>query len=107
MKKARATILATLFASAPALGENSVTLTFSDRQFSPMEIRVRANEPTTALLINSDDIQVVFASSSLKIKKVLVPRSKGIARWRALAPGRYPFVEEFHSEIAHGIVIAE
>ena len=107
MQRARAIILAALFASAPAWGENSVTLTFSDCQFSPREIRVHANEPTTALLINSDDIRMVFASSSLKIKKVLVPRSKGIARWRALAPGRYPFVEEFHSEIAHGIAIAE
>ena len=107
MKAAQVLILAVLFVSAPALAENSVTLTLSNHRFLPVEIHVRANEPTTALLTNADDGPVEFVSTSLKLKKVLVGRTKGTMRWRALAPGRYPFVEEFHAETAHGIVIAE
>lgn len=92
MKGLRTTLLAGLLVSAPALAENSITLTLSGPRFSPTETHVRANEPTTALLINAGNGRVEFASSSLKIKKVLIGRAKGTMRWRALAPGRYPFV---------------
>lgn len=107
MKGVQTIILGALLVNAPALAENSVTFTLSNHRFSPMQIHVRANEPTTALLINADDGPVEFVSSSLKIKKVLVGRARGTMRWRALAPGRYSFVEGLHSETAHGIVPAE
>lgn len=107
MKVARTIIFAGLLVSEPASAENSVTITLSGHQFSPAEVHVRANEPTTALLINADRGRVEFVSSSLKIKRVLAGCAKGTMRWRALAPGHYPFFEEFDTEIAHGIVIAE
>lgn len=96
-----------LLASSPALAENAVTLTLSNHRFSPPEVHVRAKEPTTVILINADDDRVEFASSSLKAKRAISGRSQGAMRWRPLAPGRYPFIEEFHAATARGVVIVE
>ena len=68
---------------------------------------MKANTPTTVTLINNDDQSEEFDSTSLKIEKVVAGHSTGIMRWRPLAPGRYPFMGEFHSETAQGVVIAE
>ena len=106
----RAILLATLFASVSTgafCADNVVSLTLKDHKFMPAEIHVKANTPTTVTLTNNDDQTEEFDSTSLKIEKVVVPHSVGTMRWRPLAPGRYPFIGEFHSQTAQGIVIAE
>jgi hypothetical protein len=103
-------LLATLLAlvSTAALGaDNIASLTLKDHKFSPAEVRVKADMPTTVTLINNDDQTEEFDSTSLKIEKVVAGHSTGTMRWRPLAPGRYPFMGEFHSETAQGVVIAE
>jgi len=87
--------------------DNTASLTLKDHKFSPAEIRVKANNPTTVTLTNNDSETEEFDSTSLKIEKVVAGHSTGIMRWRPLAPGRYPFMGEFHSETAQGVVIAE
>ena len=101
-----ATLLALV--STGALGaDNIASLSLKDHKFSPAEIHVKADTPTTVTLVNDDDQTEEFDSTSLKIEKVVVGHSTGIMRWRPLAPGRYPFMGEFHSETAQGVVIAE
>lgn len=97
-----------VFVSTGAFCEDNVALlTLKDHKFSPGEIHVKANTPTTVTLINNDDQPEEFDSTSLKIEKVVAAHSTGTMRWRPLAPGRYPFMGEFHSETAQGAVIAE
>ncbi|MDE2134319.1 MAG: cupredoxin domain-containing protein [Alphaproteobacteria bacterium] len=103
-------LLGTLFAlvSTGALGADNVTsLTLKDHKFLPAEIHVKADTPTTVTLVNDDDQTEEFDSASLKIEKVVAAHSTGTMRWRPLAPGRYPFMGEFHSKTAQGTVIAE
>jgi hypothetical protein len=100
-------LVGALLAASSALADNVASLTLSDHKFLQAEIHVKANQPTTALLVNDDPSTAVFDSTALKVKKVLVGHSRGAVRWRPLAPGVYPFTEEFHAETAHGIVVAE
>ena len=102
--------VASLFAlgtTAALGGDTIVTLTLKDHKFVPAEIHVKAGTPTTVTLINNDDQTEEFDSTSLKIEKVVSGHSTGTMRWRPLAPGRYPFIGEFHEATAQGVVIAE
>ena len=93
----------------PAIAEDSgpVPVTLKDHRFSPAEIHVKANMPSLILLTNSDSTAEEFDSSALHVEKVVPGGTKGIVRLRPLAPGRYPFMGEYHSSTAEGIVIAE
>ena len=44
---------------------------------------------------------------ALKIEKAVAGHSSGNVRLRALAPGRYPFMGEYHSSTAQGAVVAK
>jgi len=87
--------------------DNNVSLTLANHKFSPSEIHVKAGTPTTVTLTNNDNEAEEFDSTALRIEKVVAGHSRGTMRWRSLAPGRYPFMGEFHSETAQGIVVAE
>jgi hypothetical protein len=91
-----------------AMGEdNIVSITLKDHKFTPVEIHVKADTPTTVTLRNEDDQAEEFDSTALKIEKIVAGHSTGSMRWRRLRPGRYPFMGEFHSETAQGVVIAQ
>lgn len=92
----------------PALAdEGAIPLTLKDHRFAPAEIRVKANVPNVIVLTNADDTAEEFDSTSLKVEKVVTSHSSGNVRLRPLSPGRYPFMGEYHSETAQGVVIAE
>ena len=107
MKSILFAILIALVSTSAFGADTMVSLTLKDHKFSPAEVRVKANTPTTVTLINNDDQSEEFDSTSLKIEKVVAGHTTGTMRWRPLAPGRYPFMGEFHSETAQGVVIAE
>jgi hypothetical protein len=93
---------------APAFGaDNTASLTLKNHVFTPSEIHVKAGVATTVTLTNEDEDTEEFDSSSLMIEKIVHGHSTGMMRWRPLAPGRYPFMGERHSETAQGVVIAE
>ena len=93
---------------APALADDgAIPVTLKDHKFAPVEIRVKANIPNVIALTNADDTAEEFDSTSLKVEKVVASHSSGNVRLRPLAPGRYPFMGEYHSETAQGVVIAE
>ncbi|MBN9546979.1 MAG: cupredoxin domain-containing protein [Alphaproteobacteria bacterium] len=101
-------LLALTLVSTGALAEdNKVSLSLSNHRFTPEEIHVKANTPSTVTLTNQDDQVEEFDSSMLRIEKIVAAHSTGTMRWRPLAPGRYKFMGEFHSETAQGIVVAE
>jgi len=103
----RPLILALLLAATPALADASVNVILKNHRFSPAVIKVKANEPSMIVLSNEDDTADEFDSSSLKVEKVVPGHAKGNVRLRALAPGRYPFMGEYHAATAQGVVIAQ
>jgi ribosomal protein L22 len=107
MKSIVLVALFVLVSTTAMADDNAVSLSLKDHKFTPAEIHVKANTPTTVTLSNNDDETEEFDSTSLKIEKVVTGHSTGVFRWRPLAPGRYPFMGEFHSDTAQGIVIAE
>jgi hypothetical protein len=96
-----------LFAAAPALAQEPILVHLKNHRFTPATITVKANQPNMIQLFNDDDTADEFDSSSLKVEKVVPGHGKGNIRLRALAPGKYPFMGEYHAATAQGIVIAQ
>ena len=84
-----------------------IAVTLQGHKFKPSEIHVKANTPSVIALTNRDAEAEEFDSTALKVEKVVAGNSSGNVRLRALAPGRYPFMGEYHSATAQGVVIAE
>lgn len=92
----------------PALADDAaIALTLKDHKFTPTEIHVKANTPSQILLSNEDSSAEEFDSSALHVEKVVPGGGKGVVRLRPLAPGKYNFMGEYHSDTAQGVVIAE
>jgi hypothetical protein len=84
-----------------------IPMTLKDHRFSPAEIHIPANQPVLITLSNQDAAAEEFDSTSLKVEKVVPGHETGSVRIRPLAPGRYPFMGEYHADTARGVVIAE
>jgi plastocyanin len=100
------TLLLAVF-SVPVFADNPIAVTLQNHKFSPAEIHVKANQASVIALTNRDATAEEFDSSALKVEKVVAGNSSGNVRLRALAPGKYPFMGEYHSGTAQGVVIAE
>ncbi|HET7084776.1 MAG TPA: cupredoxin domain-containing protein [Rhizomicrobium sp.] len=103
-------LLAVLIATMPALqarADAPITVHLKNHKFTPATIKVKANQPSMIILYNDDDTADEFDSASLKIEKVVPGKNKGNIRVRPLAPGKYPFMGEYHAATAQGVVIAE
>lgn len=100
-------LLTSASALAPALAADPIKVTLQNHKFTPSEIRVKANTPAVIALANKDATAEEFDSTALKVEKVVAGNSSGNIRIRALAPGRYPFVGEYHADTAKGVVVAE
>jgi hypothetical protein len=90
-------------ADAPA----SIPVTIEDHQFAPAEIHVPQGKPVTLAIKNEDGTAEEFDSSALKVEKVIAGGTSGTVRLRPLGPGRYPFMGEYHSSTAQGVVVSE
>ena len=100
-------LLAAVTAATPVLAADPIKVTLQNHKFTPSEIRVKANAPSVIALTNNDATAEEFDSTALKVEKVVAGKSSGNIRIRALAPGRYPFVGEYHADTAKGVVVAE
>ena len=98
---------ALLLAATPVYADEPIPVTLQNHKFTPSEIHVKANTPSVIALTNKDSTAEEFDSTSLKVEKVVAGNSSGNVRIRALAPGRYPFMGEYHSETAQGVVVAK
>ena len=84
-----------------------IPITIEKNRFQPEEIRVKAGAPFILVVTNKDSGPEEFESKELRIEKV-VPGGKTMKiRVRALKPGTYPFIGEYHEKTAKGRIIAE
>jgi len=98
---------ALLLIAVPALADTPIAVHLKNHKFSPAIITVKANQPSMIRLFNDDDTADEFDSASLKIEKVVPGHASANIRIRALAPGKYPFMGEYHAATAQGAVIAK
>ena len=82
-------------------------LTLQNHKFTPSVIKVKANQPAMITMFNKDGTAEEFDSSDLKIEKVVAGNQSGNIRIRALKPGTYHFMGEYHDKTAQGVVVAE
>jgi plastocyanin len=92
-----------LAADAPA----TIDLTVKDHKFDPAEIHIKAGQPAVINMHNQDPTAEEFDSDALGVEKVIPGERSGVVRLHPLEPGRYPFMGEYHSDTAQGVVIAE
>ena len=99
----------TLILSSPVSADDlmNIDVTIKDHRFTPSEIHVPVGKPTTLTIKNEDTTTEEFDSSALKVEKVITGGRTATVRLRPLAAGRYPFIGEYHSDTAQGVVIAE
>ncbi len=100
-------LMATPALTPLALADAPISVTLQNHKFTPNVIRVKANTPSMIALSNKDNTAEEFDSAALKVEKVVAGNSSGNVRLRALAPGKYPFMGEYHAATAQGVVIAE
>src|SRR3982074_1736989 len=102
-----ATICVVLIASAAAAADLEIPVTIEKNRFQPDEIKVKAGTPFVLVVTNKDATPEEFESKELRIEKV-IPGGKTLKiRVRALKPGTYPFVGDFHEATAKGRIVAE
>jgi hypothetical protein len=92
---------------APAFADAPIPVTLQNHKFIPNVIHVKANRPAMIALTNKDATAEEFDSTALKVEKVVAGHSSGNVRLRALAPGKYPFMGEYHSSTAQGVVVVK
>lgn len=98
-----------MLSAGPALPEEPlrIAVTLQDHVFVPAEIHVPAGKPSLLVVTNRDTQPEEFDSSALKVEKVIAGGTYATIRLRPLAPGRYPFMGEFHPQSAQGVVVAQ
>ena len=87
-----------------AAAAQEFNLTIRNHKFEPAEIRVPAGKRVSIYVSNEDATPEEFESAALKVEKVIPGKSKGLVRIGPLAPGRYEFIGDFHSDTAKGVV---
>jgi heme/copper-type cytochrome/quinol oxidase subunit 2 len=104
------TVLATAVVPSLRVGADdlpTIAVTLKDHRFTPSEIHVPQGKPVVLTITNADPTAEEFDSSALKVEKVIAGGTYGTVRLRPLGPGRYPFMGEYHSDTARGVVISE
>ena len=84
-----------------------IAVTIKDHRFAPAEIHVPQGKSVILKITNEDTTPEEFDSPALKVEKIIVGGTYGTIRLRPLGPGRYPFIGEYHSDTAQGVVISE
>jgi plastocyanin len=82
-------------------------LMLREHVFEPSELKVPAGKPFKIKFRNTNSAPAELESKSLKVEKVVAGSAEATVNVRALEPGRYEFVDEFHEDEAKGVVIAE
>jgi plastocyanin len=99
--------LAVFVMPAFAADPPEIPITIEKNRFSPDEIKVKAGAPFVLVVTNKDATAEEFESKELRIEKVIPPGKTMKIRVRALKPGTYPFVGEYHEKTAKGRIVAE
>ena len=84
-----------------------IPVTIENNRFAPEEIKVKSGAPFVLVVTNKDAGPEEFESKELRIEKVIPGGKTMKIRVRALKPGTYPFVGEYHEKTAKGRIVAE
>lgn len=90
-----------------AAAEDEIRIVIKDHQFSPSDVKVKANTKIKLIVSNEDATAEEFESFSLNREKIVRPGQSATIFLPPLKPGRYDFFGEFHPDTAKGQVIAE
>jgi heme/copper-type cytochrome/quinol oxidase subunit 2 len=94
------------FGGAPALAQYAnVEIVVKDKKFEPAEVKAPANARIVIHVTNKDAVAMEFESKSLKVEKVIAPKSEGILRVGPLKPGRYEFFDDFNQNNRGTLVV--
>ena len=93
--------------SARAAPSANVTISIRDHAFDPLEVHAPANQPITLVVKNLDQTPAEFESKPLKVEKIVVGGGEITLRVRPLAPGRYPFFDDYQPDAKEGILVVE
>jgi len=85
--------------------DTTLQLTVENGQFSPTELKAPANKPLVIVIKNNGAKPIEFESVSLRVEKVIAAKSQGSVRVRALAPGRYEFLDDFNKSTKGTLVV--
>jgi Cupredoxin-like domain len=83
------------------------SLTLSQHRFTPVELHVPAGQAFYVTVKNLDDTADEFEMHAPAIEKVIPPGGEGKVRIRPLGAGRFPFMGDFHSDTAQGVIISQ
>lgn len=98
---------AALYAVAPAVANDSYTLTIKDHRFEPTQLQVPAGKKLKLTVKNLDATPEEFESHDLKREKVIPGKSEALISIGPLKPGTYRFVGEFNEKTAQGQIVAK
>ena len=101
------TVLALLVTGGTVGAADEIALTIEKNRFSPEEIKVKAGTPFVLVVTNKDAGPEEFESKDLRIEKIIPGGKTMKINVRALKPGTYTFVGEYHEKTAKGRIIAE
>ena len=90
-----------------AAADLEIPVTIEKNRFQPDEIKVKAGTPFVLVVTNKDATPEEFESKELRIEKVIPGGKTMKIRVRALKPGTYPFIGEYHEATAKGRIVAQ
>ncbi len=92
---------------AASASDADYTLVIKGHRFQPGEITIPSNKKVKLLIQNQDASVEEFDSYALNREKVISGSSSATIFIGPLAPGRYPFMGEFHADSAQGAVLVQ
>jgi hypothetical protein len=84
--------------AAPALADD-YTITLKDKQFSPPNLSVPANQKIKLVVKNATPVAAEFESSDLDREKVVTANSEITVFVGPLAPGSYGYFNDFDRSV--------
>jgi hypothetical protein len=92
--------------STPALADQTYSVTVHDGGFQPSTLQVQAGVKFKLTVTNATSKSAEFESAELNREKVIPAGSSAIIYIGPLAPGSYPFFDDFDAK-KHGQIVAK
>lgn len=100
-------VASTLGLTSAARAEEPITITLQNDQFTPAEVKIKANTDVTIKFVNADAAAAEIEAKDLKIEKVVAGNSEVTVSVGPQEPGRYLFVNEYKEDTVKGFIVVE
>ena len=80
---------------------------YQNGHFDPANLAVPANSAFKVAVTNQDSTTIEFESFELHRERVVRPGETITVFLPALAPGNYPFFDDFHPDAPKGVIVAK